>query len=189
MMRVRWFGVLLSVAVMTSCGGPTTIDPRPTVQLPTANEAQPTGVPQSTAIKTLADFENSGFCRNHGCKKDESWSLKTGGTNHSFKTDVFEMIVEVETRGQRVMEFSVTFIGMGRNADEDLEVVTSLLNSSNQSLKHHDALLFIKQNIGTPVCPTCQVGRAAKSTVDGPWRIWAGTSRPDQVLIFRRISG
>jgi len=52
---------------------------------------------------------------------------------------------------------------------------------------HDNTILFIRANIEQAACFSCQDGQATISTMDGDFRIWAGKSGPEHVIIFERV--
>jgi hypothetical protein len=143
--------------------------------------------PPSKKIKTLSDFELSEFCHRYLCQKDASWHLRNGDTNHTYKSSVKHLSVEVSTKGSIVTGLGLMFYERPKLSAEEYDIISTLLRSTDKSVKHSKTLSFIKQNVENKVCDTCSVQPHAKSTTDGKFRIWAGKSGWDQIISFKRV--
>src|SRR3989338_9581702 len=109
-------GIILLVVIIIANGGedksvPTTVQP----QVSQEKENQNIQLPPSEKIKTLADFENSQFCRDFKCNEEDSWQLSSGGINHSYAQillggDKYNYItIEVTTKNDHVTGFGLMY--------------------------------------------------------------------------------
>lgn len=156
-----------------------------------ANDTTATELPLSKRITTQSDFEHSEFCRQYRCKEKEHRPFGVGGQEHIYETSLTAVGLDLQTNtnpNRVVTGFGLMFYGRERLSDEDFNAINTLARSVDETAKHDKTTLFIRHNVEDTVCPDCQVDQSAKSTRDGNFRIWAGKSGQEQIVIFKVIS-
>ncbi len=105
-------------------------------------------------IETLADFENSQFCRDFKCNKGDSWQLSSGGINHFYSIplggDKYNYItIEIVTENKQVTEFGLMYFDreVSGLSPSDLEIAYKLLNSIDSTDSIDSVKNYIIQNI------------------------------------------
>jgi hypothetical protein len=140
-----------------------------------------------SGLKTKADFEASEFCRKYQCHVAKSWPLKTGGTNHSYdsnlNTSSHDVLVEATTKGELVTEIGLIFTNDDNSSltDKEFGIIETLLKSLNPNGNHKAAFSFIRKHVEKEVS---QINEAP-SIKDGEFRIRAGKVLQQTILIER----
>lgn len=153
-------------------------------------EMHPTDLQLPTTINTQSDFDHSEFCRRYRCKERDHRPLQNGEANHIYETSINHLSVNIalnKSRDPNVTAFVLVFHGLTRLSNIEYDAINTLTRSSDQTAKHDNTILFIRANIERAACLSCQDGQAMISTMDGDFRIWAGKSGPEQVIIFERV--
>lgn len=130
-------GVILLVIMIASGGENQSMPTTTQSQLSQQQEKQNNQLPSPEKIETLADFENSQFCRDFKCNEEDSWSLNSGGINHSYAQiflggDKYNYItIEVTTKNEQVTGFGLMYFDRELSGlrSGDLEIAYKLLNS------------------------------------------------------------
>jgi len=155
------------------------VTPRPTNTPPPPTPVDtpaPTNTPLSEGIpgviQSLSEFEESQFCLTYHCRFDDSWSLRSGGTNNAYDIDVIPVVsVEVTTLRGAPTDFGLMFFDRGKLTSDDLQLVFSFLSSIYPGVEVDLAIKsFIEKNVEIDVFQICQ----AESIPFGSMRIWAG---------------
>ncbi len=106
-------------------------------------------------IESLADFENSQFCRDLKCNKEDSWQLRSGGIYHSY-TEIFlggdkynYISVGIATENKQATEFELMYFGRELSGlkQSDLEIAYKLLNSIDSTRDINFVKNYIIKNI------------------------------------------
>lgn len=145
-------GVILFIIIIASGDESQLVSTAIQPQLSQEQEKQNNQLPPPEKIETLADFENSQFCRDFKCDEEDSWPLNSGGINHSYAQiflggDKYNYItIEVTTKNAQVAGFGLMYFDRELSGlrSGDLEIAYKLLNSidstrSIDSIKNHIA--------------------------------------------------
>ena len=66
--------------------------------------------PESGARAALAVPESSAFCKQYGCRKEDSWKLREGGINNAYALNIKPTVtLEAPTLGDRVKSYGLMF--------------------------------------------------------------------------------
>ena len=172
-------GVVLLIIIMISGGGeesvPETSQPQVFQERESQNN-QSQSPPEK--IETLADFENSQFCRDSKCNEEDSWQLNSGGINHSYAKiplsgDKYNYItIEVTTKSEQVTGFGLMYFDRELSGlrSGDLEIAYKLLNSIDSTRNIDSIKNYIIQNIEKEVSQINQ----SSPILWGPFNIYAG---------------
>jgi hypothetical protein len=76
----------------------------------------------------------------------------------------------------------LVFYERDRLGKDEFDMSLVLLQSVETKRNHSPAAAFIKANIETPVCMSCNVPKDGKRTVDGKLRVTVGKSGAEQIL-------
>ena len=158
LLKNKWvwvIGGVILLVIIASAGKeqsvPTTVKP----QLSQEQKNQNTQLPPPEKIETLADFENSQFCRDFKCNEEDSWQLSSGGINHSYAQillggDKYNYItIEVTTKNNQVTGFGLMYFDRELSGlrSGDLEIAYKLLNSIDSTRSIDSIKNYIIQNI------------------------------------------
>ena len=130
------------------------ITPIQTSQTQNSQKQQIQKQPISDKIENLTDFENSQFCKDLKCNKEDSWQLNSGGVNHSYhiplSSDKYNYItVEITIENKRATDFGLMYYDreLSGLSSDDLEIAYKLLNSIDSTRNIDSVKNYIVQNI------------------------------------------
>jgi hypothetical protein len=131
----------------------------------------------SRVLNTLFDFEHSEFCQRYACREDSQSLVRNGGTNHSYRTNLEDVLIEVQDNSSRqppLTGFGIMFFNRDRLSPQDYNVVNTLVRSAGQSTNHAKTMAYIAKNIETDIaCQTCRMEDSKNFVVDGDFHVWA----------------
>lgn len=182
--------VVISVTLLARVSGYARVGQASVHPARTTAEMHPTDLQLPKTINTQADFDHSEFCRRYRCKERDRRLLQNGEVNHIYETSVNHLSVQItlsKIGDPNVTAFVLVFHGRTRLSSKEFDVINTLTRSSDQTAKHENTILFIRANIERAVCFGCQDDQEVISTMDGDFRILAGKSGPEQVIIFKRV--
>lgn len=139
--------------------------------------------PAMFAQGELKALETSEFCKSYGCPKPETWALRDGGINNSYRVNVRPAVsLEAPTQGGAVKSYGLSFYERKILAPKDLEMIWSLIRSIHPAGDTPQVRNFVKSHIevGVP-----QILRANTAVV-GPYRLWAGRVGQQQIIRIER---
>jgi len=139
-------------------------------------------LPPSKVINTQSDFEHSEFCRLYDCKRDQQYPSK----HHAYyNTSAAHLTVEIETdiaHDPNVIGLGLSFHWGDHLTSKEFDIISALIRSTNEAVKHDRAMTFVKRNVEEVVCDTCSVPTDGKSIMDGKFRITVGTVGNEQIV-------
>lgn len=130
--------------------------------------------PASGLLPSLAEFEDSPFCRANGCRHRHNWDLGPGEVNHTFGIEANpDVLVEVSTQAGTPVRSALMFFAPSGPGPEELQLAYSFLSSIHPRATV-DATVrgFVERNITTEQTHLCE----ADSIPFGTMRIWTGKS-------------
>jgi len=131
-------------------------------------------------LKTL---EASEFCKSYGCPKPDTWPLRDGSVNNNYKPNVRPSVsLEAPTSGGKVKSYGLVFYERRVLTPKDLEMVWSLIRSIHPGGDTPTIKTFVQTHVAVKVEQIMQ----AKTTVVGPFRVWAGKVGQEQVVHIER---
>lgn len=170
---VACMAVACVAAIPTACSPtdpPDAVTPAPAADAPAAVASHP----------ALQAFEASAWCKQHRCRLDDSWDLRTGGKNYSYDVSNERAMPDLSIRGDSLVGAGLMVTG----AREDDAGTTALLTG------------FLGAIAGECPAGTRQIAQGWSirvSQIDkapaarcGPWRVRAGRVHPDIVLSLDR---
>ena len=181
LLKNKWvwvIGGVILLVIIASAGKeqsvPTTVKP----QLSQEQKNQNTQLPPPEKIETLADFENSQFCRDFKCNEEDSWQLSSGGINHSYAQillggDKYNYItIEVTTKNNQVTGFGLMYFDRELSGlrSGDLEIAYKLLNSIDSTRSIDSIKNYIIQNIEKELS---QINQSSPISW-GPFNVYSG---------------
>jgi len=121
------------------------------------SEKQPAPAKEEAYIPAaLVKFEGTEFCQKYSLMRGSSWDLKSGGVNHTYKTDYFdEFSLEIQTKGDRILGYGLSFYNpspygyLPLTEKEYLFVEDFLTTISDRDIS--SAMTFIKNNVEVPI--------------------------------------
>jgi hypothetical protein len=142
--------------------------------------------PSPVSSQALAAFEASPFCTTYQCVRGDTWSLSSGGDNHTYKTSVAPSIaVEIQTEGDFFRGAGVTFYERSSLTEADYRFIESFLRGVNRD--HPDLSVPLRLIRGSVERKVFQID-AARSVTWGDMRVRAGKVGNDQIVSVRPVS-
>lgn len=153
-----------------------------------SQEQQNQKQPISDKIESLADFENSQFCRDLKCNKEDSWQLHSGGTNHYYYIplgdDKYNYItVEIVIENKQAIHFGLMYYDRELSGlrSGDLEIAYKLLNSIDSTHNINSVKNYIIQNIEKEIF---QINKVSPTSW-GSFNVYAGKIGQQTISIDR----
>lgn len=183
MKKILFFGViLLGIILFTGC-----VSQPPTQELPVQpiQKSEETPIEPSVRILTLPDFENSDFCKLYACLKEDSWSLRSGGTNNVYKNNIYPTVTtEVVSSGEDVNNFGLVFYYRNQLSEDDLQIIYTFLKSVDTEKELTNIQPYIQTNIEKQVP---QINQAIPSTFSS-YQVYAGKVGQQQIVSLQKIN-
>lgn len=140
-------------------------------------------------IKTLSDFAISPFCQNYTCRKEDSWSLRSGSVNHSYRIplggDSYNYItIEIVVLNDQIKSFGVMYFDREVSGlrEGDVEIVYNLLSSIEANESIEPVKDYIVRNIEREIA---QIKQAAP-IIWGTFNVYAGKVGQQTISIESR---
>jgi len=138
------------------------------------------GAQPPAALKTL---EASEFCKRYACQQPTTWALKGGGTNYSYKLNVRPSVsFEAPTQGDAIKSYGLSFYDRRALGAPEFEMIWALLRSIHPGGDTAPVKQFVKSHVELKVSQIMQ----AKTTLAGPFRLWAGKVGQEQIVHLER---
>ena len=135
---------------------------------------------QQAALKA---FETSEFCKRYECRNPETWPLKDGGINHSYRLSVRPAVsFEAPTQRDAIKSYGLSFYERRTLASHELDMIWSLIRSVHPTGDAPNVRQFVQSHIEVRVPQILQ----AKTIVVGPYRLWVGKVGQEQILHIER---
>ena len=179
--KTLYLGVIILIIMIAISSGNNNNDKKNPVseidQSQVSQKQQIQTQPIPDKIETLADFENSQFCRDFKCNKEDSWQLRSGGVNHYYNIplggDKYNyIVVEITTENKRVTNFGLIYFNreLSGLSSSDLEIAYKLLNSIDSTRNISSVKKYIIQNIEKEIS---QINKVAPISW-GSFNVYAG---------------
>jgi len=182
MKKILFFGViLLGIILFTGC-----VSQPPTQEPPVQpiQESEETPKEPSVRIETLSDFENSEFCKLYACSKEDSWSLRSGGTSNVYKNNIYPTVsISVSSSGEEVIGFGLVFYYRNQLSEDDLQIIYNFLKSVDTEKELTNIQPYIQTNIEKKVP---QIKQAIPSTFSS-YNVYAGKVGQQQIVSLEMI--
>ncbi len=177
MKKILFFGViLLGIILFNGC---VSQPPAQEASVQSIQESEETPIEPSVRIMTLSDFENSEFCKLYACSKENSWSLRSGGTNNIYKNNIYPTVTtEVGSSGEEVNGFGLIFYHRNKLSDDDLQIISDFLKSVDTEEELTNIQLYVQANIEKEVP---QIKQATPSTFSS-YHVYAGKVGHEQIV-------
>ena len=180
-MHLKTRRTLLALAIsMAGCGPPADNSARqapsqtPIVTIPPSDAAPLTPtVERQRTIQTLEHFQVSIFCEQYDCANPNTYALRSGGNNTSYRTSLDETNVEVQTNNERVSGFGLSLNERDALSPFDVAAIRRFLTSIDQDADVDAALAYIDSHIDRNIF---QIDQASPGRF-GDYIIKAGTVR------------
>lgn len=140
-------------------------------------------------IKTLFDFAISPFCQKYICRKEDSWSLHSGGVNHSYRIpldgDSYNYLtIEIAVLNDQIKSFGLMYFDRETSGlrEGDVEIAYNLLSSINVNENIELVKDYIARNIEREIFQIKQATPIAWST----FNVYAGKVGQQTISIESR---
>lgn len=138
--------------------------------------------PHAFAQGNLKALEGSEFCKRYGCPAPKTWPLTNGAVNHSYQPNVRPAVsLEALTLGDAISSYGLSFYERKALTPKDLDMIWSLVASVHPGGNTPALRQFVQSHIEIPVPQILK----AKTTVVGPYRLWAGKVGDQQIVQIR----
>ena len=180
--RLFFVVILLGIILFAGC-----VSQPPTQEAPVQSiqENEVTPIEPSVRIIMLSDFEHSDFCKLYACLKEDSWSLRSGGTNNIYKNNIYPKVTtEVVSSGEEVNGFGIIFYYRDQLSEDDLQIIYTFLNSVDTEKELTNIQPYIQINIEKQVP---QINQAIPSTFSS-YQVYAGKVGQQQIVSLKKIN-